>query len=41
VALLGEHGGNLSATARSMGKARVQIRRWLRRYQIDPLQFRR
>jgi DNA-binding NtrC family response regulator len=41
VAFLGEHGGNLSATARSMGKARVQIRRWLRRYQIDPTQFRR
>jgi DNA-binding NtrC family response regulator len=41
VALLGEHGGNLSATARSMGKARVQIRRWLRRYQIDLTQFRR
>ena len=41
VALLDQHGGNLSATARSMGKARVQIRRWLRRYQIDPTQFRR
>jgi len=41
VALLDEHGGNLSATARSMGKQRVQIRRWLRRYQIDPAQFRR
>ncbi|XXX81280.1 sigma 54-interacting transcriptional regulator [Sorangium sp. So ce134] len=41
VALLDEHGGNLSATARSMGKAPVQIRRWLRRYQIDPAQFRR
>ncbi len=41
VACLDEHSGNLSATARSMGKARVQIRRWLRRYQIDPIQFRR
>jgi transcriptional regulator with PAS, ATPase and Fis domain len=41
VSLLEEHGGNLSATARAMGKARVQIRRWLRRYQIDPARFRR
>ena len=39
--LLDEHGGNLSATARAMGKERVQIRRWLRRYRIDPAQFRR
>jgi DNA-binding NtrC family response regulator len=41
LALLGQNHGNVSATARSMGKARVQIRRWLRRYQIDPSQFRR
>lgn len=41
VALLGAHAGNLSATARAMGKAPVQIRRWLRRYQIDLAQFRR
>ena len=41
VSLLDEHHGNVSATARSMGKARVQIRRWLQRYRIDPDQFRR
>ena len=41
IALLDEHGGNLSAAARVMGKQRVQIRRWLRRYRIDPSQFRR
>ena len=41
VALLDEHHGNVSATARSMGKARVQIRRWLQRYRIDPDQYRR
>ena len=41
VAALREHAGNVSATARSMGKARAQIRRWLRRYQIDLAQFRR
>jgi transcriptional regulator with AAA-type ATPase domain len=41
VALLDLHRGNVSATARSMGKERVQIRRWLQRYQIDPARFRR
>ena len=39
-ALLGEHRGNVSAVARATGKARVQIRRWLRRYGLDPEQFR-
>ncbi len=32
--------GNVSATAREMGKARVQIRRWCKRYGLDPAQFR-
>jgi transcriptional regulator with PAS, ATPase and Fis domain len=31
-ALLREHGGNISAVARAMGKARVQLQRWIRRY---------
>jgi transcriptional regulator of acetoin/glycerol metabolism len=31
-ALLKEHGGNVSAAARAMGKARVQIQRWIKRY---------
>jgi len=40
VRLLTEHGGNLSAIARAVGKDRAQIRRWLRRYAIDPTGFR-
>jgi transcriptional regulator with GAF, ATPase, and Fis domain len=35
VALLQQHGGNVTAVARAMGKARVQIQRWMRRYGID------
>lgn len=34
------HKGNVSATAREMGKARVQIRRWCKRFGIDPASFR-
>ncbi len=30
--LLQEHNGNISAVAKAMGKARVQIRRWIKRY---------
>jgi DNA-binding NtrC family response regulator len=40
IALLELHRGNVSATARAMVKDRVQIRRWLRRYAIDPARFR-
>ncbi len=40
-ALLVEHRGNVTAVARAMGKARMQIQRWLKRYRIDPEQFRR
>ncbi len=40
IRLLAEHGGNVSAVARVMGKARVQIRRWCRRYGIDPDAYR-
>jgi len=40
VALLGTHRGNISAVARALGKAPVQIRRWLRRYGLDPDRFR-
>ena len=39
--LLKEHGGNVTAVARAMGKARTQVQRWLRRFRIDPLSFRR
>jgi transcriptional regulator of acetoin/glycerol metabolism len=40
VALLEQHDGNLAAVARDMGKARMQIHRWLKRYEIDPEQYR-
>jgi transcriptional regulator of acetoin/glycerol metabolism len=40
VKLLEEHQGNLSAVARALGKDRVQIRRWLRRYRLDPDAYR-
>jgi transcriptional regulator of acetoin/glycerol metabolism len=40
VAALRKHKGNVSATAREMGKARVQIRRWCKRYSLDPSQYR-
>lgn len=32
--LLDEHGGNVSAVAREMGKARMQIQRWMKRYKL-------
>jgi len=38
-ALLRQHGGNISSVARAMGKARMQIQRWLARYNIDPRDF--
>jgi pSer/pThr/pTyr-binding forkhead associated (FHA) protein len=41
VRLLRERGGNVTAVARDMGKARTQVQRWLRRFRIDPLSFRR
>ena len=40
IALLQQHAGNVSAVARVTGKARAQIHRWLRRYQLDPDAFR-
>ncbi len=40
VALLKEHRGNVTAVARTMGKARVQVQRWMRRYRIEPAIFR-
>jgi sigma-54 dependent transcriptional regulator, acetoin dehydrogenase operon transcriptional activator AcoR len=33
-ALLAEHQGNISAVARAMGKARMQIQRWIKRYNL-------
>jgi DNA-binding NtrC family response regulator len=41
VELLSHHEGNISAVARAMGKARMQIHRWMRRFGIGPDEFRR
>jgi len=38
--LLRDHDGNVSAVARDMGKDRKQIQRWMKRYAIDPREFR-
>ena len=35
-----KHHGNLAAVARAMGKARMQIHRWLDRFGLDPDKFR-
>jgi|JI10StandDraft_1071094.scaffolds.fasta_scaffold128400_2 DNA-binding NtrC family response regulator len=40
LALLEAHGGNLSAVSRATGKARMQIHRWLKRFNIDPSRYR-
>jgi transcriptional regulator with AAA-type ATPase domain len=40
VAALERHGGNVSHVAREMGKARMQIQRWLKKLRIDPEVFR-
>ncbi|MBI2894085.1 MAG: sigma 54-interacting transcriptional regulator [Deltaproteobacteria bacterium] len=37
---LARTGGNISAIAREYNKDRVQIHRWLRRYAIDPAEYR-
>jgi DNA-binding NtrC family response regulator len=39
-ALLREHRGNVSAVARATGKARNQVQRWIKRYQLDPNDYR-
>jgi transcriptional regulator with PAS, ATPase and Fis domain len=39
-ALLVAHRGNVSQIARELGKARMQIQRWLKRYSLDPEAFR-
>jgi transcriptional regulator of acetoin/glycerol metabolism len=40
LSLLKEHRGNVTAVAKVMGKARVQVQRWMRRYNIRPSVFR-
>ncbi len=41
VTLLREHKGNIAAIARTVGKARMQVQRWLKRYNIDPETYRK
>lgn len=38
--LLRRHQGNVSAIARELDLARMQIQRWLKRYELDPEKFR-
>ena len=40
-ALLHEHRGNVSAVARVVGKARMQVHRWIKRYRLDVDVYRR
>jgi transcriptional regulator with GAF, ATPase, and Fis domain len=40
IALLKRHEGNISAVARDMDKARNQIQRWIKRYEIDVSMYR-
>jgi len=41
VALLEKHQGKVSYVARDLGKARMQIHRWMQRFGIDPTTFRK
>jgi DNA-binding NtrC family response regulator len=41
IAQLRAHDGNVTAVARSMGKARTQVQRWLRRFGLDAASFKR
>ncbi|HTS80476.1 MAG TPA: sigma 54-interacting transcriptional regulator [Myxococcaceae bacterium] len=40
IELLRAHHGNVSAVARQMGVARMQVQRWCRRFHLDPASFR-
>jgi transcriptional regulator with AAA-type ATPase domain len=41
LAQLERHAGNLADVARAMGKARMQVHRWCRRFGVDPNVYRR
>ncbi len=41
IALLTQHKGQVAAVARAMGKARMQIHRWIQRYELDLESYRR
>jgi DNA-binding NtrC family response regulator len=38
--LLQRHGGNVAAVGRELGKERMQVHRWLKKYNIDLAQYR-
>ncbi|HMK74216.1 MAG TPA: helix-turn-helix domain-containing protein, partial [Myxococcaceae bacterium] len=40
LALLRAQRGNVSAVAREMGVARMQVQRWCKRFRLDPASFR-
>ncbi|MET0344439.1 MAG: sigma 54-interacting transcriptional regulator [Polyangiales bacterium] len=40
-ALLTKHGGNIAQVGRELGKERMQVHRWMRRYSIDIADFRK
>ena len=40
ISMLREHQGNIAAVARAMGKARMQIQRWIKRYGLTLDEFR-
>ena len=40
VALLQANDGNISAVARHLGKARMQVQRWIARFGLDPARYR-
>jgi transcriptional regulator with GAF, ATPase, and Fis domain len=39
-ALLNAHGGNVAAVGRHYGKERMQVHRWMKKYNIDPNDYR-
>jgi DNA-binding NtrC family response regulator len=39
-ALLAQHRGNVAAVGRELGKERMQVHRWMKRYNIDPNEYR-
>jgi transcriptional regulator with PAS, ATPase and Fis domain len=40
VAALARHNGNVTAAARELGKARMQVQRWMKRFGVDARSFR-
>ncbi|HEY8086761.1 MAG TPA: sigma 54-interacting transcriptional regulator [Polyangiaceae bacterium] len=39
-ALLAQHAGNVAEVARAMGKARMQVHRWMKRFSLDARRYR-